>query len=59
MLVQNKADKTNASPDKKHEVAEKAYGLCPIIEEISSPIQDASKIKNLTAEVGKLKVLLI
>ncbi|XWS31463.1 hypothetical protein CRYUN_Cryun23aG0078300 [Craigia yunnanensis] len=59
LTVQNKTDKTNAFPDKEHGVAENAYELCPIIEEISSPIQDASKIENLTAEVGKLKALLL
>ncbi|XWS36398.1 hypothetical protein CRYUN_Cryun20dG0082200 [Craigia yunnanensis] len=57
--VQNKADKTNAFPDKEREEAEKVYELCPIIEDISSPIQGASKIENLTAEVEKLKALLL
>ncbi|XWS46936.1 hypothetical protein CRYUN_Cryun14cG0110900 [Craigia yunnanensis] len=55
LAVQNKADKTNAFPDKESEDVEKAYELCPIIEEISSPIQGASKIENLTTEVEKLK----
>ncbi|XP_021281457.1 myosin-11 isoform X2 [Herrania umbratica] len=59
LAVPNKADKTNAFPVREHEVTEKAYESCPIIEEISSPIQNASKMEILTKEVEKLKVLLL
>ncbi|XP_022758363.1 myosin-16 isoform X2 [Durio zibethinus] len=59
LAVQKKAEKTDAFPDKEHEVAEKANELCPIIEEISSPIEDASNIEILRAEVEKLKIRLL
>ncbi|KAK6239101.1 hypothetical protein QUC31_004570 [Theobroma cacao] len=59
LAVPNQADKTNAFPVREHEVTEKAYEFCPIIEEISRPIQNASKIEILTKEVEKLKALLL